>query len=358
MTTIVLAVLALELMILVHELGHLIVAKRVGIMVHTFAIGFGPRLFAVTRGETTYALNLLPIGGYVNMAGEDFAEERAGQGANERAVAVPPERSFRTKSVAARLAVVCAGPAMNFLLAIVLLAVVAAIFGVPAGVSNRVGSLLPGYPAAQAGLRPGDIIVAIDGRTMPDGESIVRTIHASGGRTLAILVERDGARSLIHVPTRYDPRQRVWLTGFSPSVIRKHLDPVRALAWGSLTTGRDIVAYLSALGNLFRSGRLLNELSGPVTAVNVLGQAAHAGAETFLYITAFFSIIIGLFNLFPLPALDGGRAAFLVAEGLRRRPVDPRREGYIHLVGLGLLLCLIIALTVRDILHPVHIPLP
>jgi regulator of sigma E protease len=348
-STLILAILALELMILVHELGHLLVAKRVGVMVYTFAIGFGPRLVSFTRGETTYAFNLLPIGGYVNMAGEDL---------DNRQPDVPAERSFRTKTVGQRLAVVCAGPVMNFFLAIVLLAVVAAVFGIPVGVSNRVGTLLPGYPAAEAGLRTGDVILAIDGRPMPDGETIVRTIHTSGGRALAILVERDGARFLIHVPTRYDARQRVWLTGFSPAVVRHHLDPVRAVGWGALTTLRDMGSYLGALGGLFRSGRLLSELSGPVTAVNVLGQAAHAGAETFLYITAFFSIIIGLFNLFPLPALDGGRAAFLVAEGLRRRPVDPRREGYIHLVGLGLLLCLIIALTVRDILHPVRIPLP
>jgi len=348
-STFVLAILALELMILVHELGHLIVAKRVGITVYTFAIGFGPRLGAFTWGETTYALNALPIGGYVNMAGEDL---------DARSPDVPPERSFRTKSVAERLAVVCAGPLMNFLLAVVLLATVAATFGIPVGVSNRVGTLLPGYPAAEAGLRPGDEILAIDGRPMTDGEAIVRTIHGSGDRTLALLVRRGDVQFVLHVPTRYDARQRVWLTGFSPAVIRRHLDPVRALGWGALTTGRDIVAYLGALGGLFRSGRLLNELSGPVTAVNVLGQAAHAGAETFLYITAFFSIIIGLFNLFPLPALDGGRAAFLVVEGLRRRPVDPRREGYIHLVGLGLLLCLIIALTVRDLLHPVRLPLP
>jgi regulator of sigma E protease len=95
-----------------------------------------------------------------------------------------------------------------------------------------------------------------------------------------------------------------------------------------------------------------------VTAVNVLGQAAHAGGETFFYFTSFFSIIIGLFNLFPVPALDGGRAAFLIVEGVRRRPVDPQREGYIHLVGLALLLCLILALTVRDLMHPVHLTLP
>ena len=103
------------------------------------------------------------------------------------------------------------------------------------------------------------------------------------------------------------------------------------------------------------SHQLLGQLGGPVTAVNVLGQAAQAGGETFLYFTSFFSIIIGLFNLFPFPALDGGRAAFLVVEGLRRRPLDPRREGYVHLVGLALLLCLILALTVRDVMHPIHL---
>lgn len=348
MHTLILAILALELMILVHEVGHLIVAKRVGIAAHAFAMGFGPTVFSVTRGETTYSLNLLPIGGYVNMAGED----------NEAAPDVPPERRFRAKTVAQRIAVVCAGPAMNFVLAIVLLAAVAVVFGIPARVSTQIGTLLPGYPAAAAGLRSGDVIVAIDGRPMTDGQQVIQTIHESGGRTLVLVIQRGERQLVVHVPTRYDPRQRVWLTGFSPMVIRQHLDPVRAIGWGAVTTGRDIVAYLSAIGNLLRTGKLLGELGGPVTAVNVLGQAAHAGWETFLYITAFFSIIIGLFNLFPLPALDGGRVAFLLVEGLRRRPVDPRREGYIHLVGLVLLLGLILALTVRDIMHPVHIPLP
>jgi regulator of sigma E protease len=346
-STIILAVLALELMILVHELGHLIVAKRAGILVHAFAMGFGPRLFAFTRGETTYSLNLLPIGGYVNMAGEDADSPD-----------VPPERTFRGKSVAWRLAVVLAGPAMNFVLAIVLLAAIATSYGVPLRVSTQVGTLVPGYPAAQAGLQTGDTIISVDGRPMRDGQQMIDLIHRSGDRTLAILVQRGPRRFILHVRTRFDPRQKVWITGFSPTVVRGRLDPVRAVGWGAVTTVRDAGAYLAALGNLIQSGRLLGELGGPVTAVNVLGQAAHAGGETFLYFTAFFSIIIGLFNLFPLPALDGGRAAFLVVEGLRRRPVDPRREGYVHLVGLALLLCLILALTVRDVLHPVHLTLP
>src|SRR5207245_2123188 len=165
-------------MIQEHELGHLLVAKRVGITVYTFAIGFGPRLGAFTLGETTYALNALPIGGYVHMAGEDL---------DSRQAEVPPERSFRTKSVAQRLAVVCAGPVMNFLLAIVLLAAIAGAFGIPVGVSTRVGTLLPGYPAAAAGLRPGDVILAIDDQPMKDGETIVQTIHSSGARRPAAI---------------------------------------------------------------------------------------------------------------------------------------------------------------------------
>jgi regulator of sigma E protease len=217
---------------------------------------------------------------------------------------------------------------------------------------------VPGYPAAPAGLRAGDTILSVDGRPMRDGQQMVDLIHRSGSRTLAVLVQRGESRFILHIPTRFDPRQRAWVTGFSPAVVRGRLDPVRAVGWGAATTVKDAVAYLAAIGNLIRTHQLLGELGGPVTAVNVLGQAAHAGGETFLYFTAFFSIIIGLFNLFPLPALDGGRAAFLAIEGLRRRPVDPRREGYIHLVGLAVLLCLILALTVRDVLHPVHLNLP
>ena len=347
MSTIILAVLALELMILVHELGHLIVAKRAGIAVHAFAMGFGPRLFAVTRGETTYSLNLLPIGGFVNMAGEDAESPD-----------VPADRTFRGQSVSWRLGVVLAGPAMNFVLAVVLLAAIAVTYGIPLRVNTQVGTLVPGYPAAKAGLRPGDQIVSVDGRPMHDGQQMIELIHRSAHRTLAILVQRGQARFIVHVPTQYDQRQRVWVTGFSPTVVRGRLDPARAVWWGAGTTFRDAVAYLSAIGNLIQTHQLVNNLGGPVTAVNVLGQAAHAGGETFLYFTAFFSIIIGLFNLFPVPALDGGRAVFLLVEGMRRRPVDPRREGYIHLVGLALLLCLILALSVRDVLHPVHLNLP
>lgn len=347
MSTIILAVLALEVIILVHEFGHLIVAKRAGVLVHAFAMGFGPRLFAFTRGETTYSLNLLPIGGYVNMAGEDTESPD-----------VPKERTFRGKAVGWRLAVVLAGPAMNFILAIVLFAVIAGTYGLPLQASTQVGALVPGYPAAEAGLKTGDTIISVDGRLMHDGQQMIDLIHRSGNRTLAILVQRGPRRFMLHIPTRFDPRQKTWITGFSPVPVYVRLDPLAAVGWGAKWTFRVASSYLMALSSVFGSRAGLAQLGGPLAAVNILGQAAHAGTETFLNITAGFSVAIALFNLFPLPALDGGRAAFLIVEGVRRRPVDPQREGYIHLVGLALLLCLMLLLTVKDVLHPVHLTLP
>jgi len=342
-------VVAFGAMILVHELGHFLVAKRAGVVIHTFALGFGPRLYAAQRGQTTYAINLIPFGGYVRMAGEDFAEEEPGEG------------SFRAKPVGVRMAIVAAGPLMNLALAAVLLAVIAATFGVPVGVTNRIGMLVPvcgqpdgasppvPCPAALVGLAPGDAIVAIDGRPTPSGQEVVETIHRSPGRQLVLTVERQGRRFEVTVTPRLDPARRVGLIGFAPEIIRRRYAPPAALAWGVQRTGEFVAGFVDAIRNLVREGTLLRHLGGPVAAGRVLVEAGRSGGENFLYVAASLSIIIGLFNLIPIPALDGGRFAFLLVEAVRRRPVDPRREGYVHLVGFVLLFLLLIFLTVQDI---------
>lgn len=342
-------IVAFGAMILVHELGHFLVAKRAGVVIHTFALGFGPRLFAAQRGQTTYAVNLIPFGGYVRMAGEDFAVEEPGEG------------SFRAQPVGVRMAIVAAGPLMNLALAAVLLAVIAATFGVPAGITNRVGMLVPicgqpggaapptPCPAAQVGLAPGDAIVAIDGRPTPTGQEVVETIHRSPGRPLVLTVERQGQRFEVTVTPRLDAARRIGLIGFAPEIVRQRYSPPAALAWGVQRTGEFVVGFVDAIGNLVREGTLLRHLGGPVAAGRALVEAGRSGGENFLYVAASLSIIIGLFNLIPIPALDGGRFAFLLVEAVRRRPVDPRREGYVHLVGFVLLFLLLIFLTVQDI---------
>jgi len=337
MPNIAAAIIAFSVMIMVHELGHFLMAKRTGITVHAFAIGFGPRVAGVRRGDTLYAINLLPFGGYVRMAGEDL-DDAGGEG------------SFRAKPVWQRMAVVAAGPAMNLVLAVLLLMGSALALGVPVGVSNRIGQLVPGWPAGQAGLRPGDAIVAIDGQPMARGEDVIDTIHRRPEQDLVLTVQRGGERFTVRVHSRLDPRQKIGLIGFRPEAIRERMGPGRALAWSLGIVGQTVDVVFTTLVGLVREGaRIFDQLAGPVGAVVFLGEQGAAGAEMFLYTTAGLSIMIGIFNLLPIPALDGGRLLFLVVEALRRRPVDPKREGYIHLVGFVLLILLLVTLTVRDI---------
>ncbi len=333
-----LAVVAFGLMILAHELGHFLVAKASGVGVRAFAVGFGPPLWRSRRGGTEYRLNALPLGGYVRLAGEDFEEE-------------PGPDAFRSKGVWTRIAVVAAGPVMNVLLSVLLVATAAWAYGLPRRVTTVVATVRPGWPAAEAGLRPGDRIVAIDGVPLPDGQTMVRTIHRSAGRALRLSVDRSGRRFEVTVTPRLDPRLGVGITGITPAVERERLAPHRALLWGVQQTVRSMREMVIGLVRLVGSGDVLQELAGPVGAVRLLGDAAQVGFDSYLFMTAFLSVMIGLFNLLPLPALDGGRLAFLLVEAVRRRAVDPRREGYVHLVGFALLLLLVLALTYRDILR-------
>ncbi len=342
-------IIAFGAMIFVHELGHFLVAKRAGVVIHAFALGFGPRLFATRRGETAYAVNLIPFGGYVRMAGEDFAEHDDEAG------------SFRGKPVAVRMAIVAAGPVMNLVLAALLAATIAATFGVPVGITNRIGMLVPTCgqqsgappetpcPATAAGLQPGDAIVAIDGQPMTTGEQVVDTIHRSAGKPILLTVQRGERRFDVTVTPRLDAARHIGLIGFAPQIVRQRYNPASALVWGVQWTGEFIPTFIGAIGNLIREGALLRNLGGPVAAGKALVEAGRSGLENFLYVAASLSIIIGIFNLIPIPALDGGRFAFLLVEAVRRRPVDPRREGYIHLVGFVLLFLLLIFLTVQDI---------
>ncbi len=345
-TSVIAAIVAFGIMIFVHELGHFLVAKRVGITVHAFAVGFGPRLVGFRRKDTMYTINLVPFGGYVRLAGEDLDDSGG------------PD-SFRTKTVWQRMGVLAAGPLMNLLLALLILAGLALVYGVPVGVTNRVGQVLTRCsddgrevvcPAKQAGLQDGDAIVAINGVPLATGEEVIDTIHRSPKATLRLTVERDGRRFDVQVTAVRDATQNIGLIGFRPEAIREHMGPVRALWWGLSTVTQTARALLTALATLVtRPREVLDSLMGPVGAVRFLGESARGGGEMFFYTAAAMSVIIGVFNLLPVPALDGGRLLFLVVEVVRRRPVDPRREGYIHLVGFALLLLLLLTLSVRDV---------
>ncbi len=329
-------ILAFGAMIFFHELGHFLAARRAGVIVHAFAVGFGPKIIGWRRGHTTYSINLLPFGGFVRMEGED----------NDLSVT---EGSLRSRSVGARAGIIAAGPFMNLVLAVVILTVAAATGGVPTAASQRISTVEAGWPAADAGLRPGDEIVSIDGIAMTSGDQVVGYIHRNAGKPLALVLKRGTEQFAVTVTPRLDRDRGVGRIGFSPEPQWTRQGPIQAVSWGVRRTGEFIVLLFDAIRGLIRQGTFFQNLGGPLAAGNMLRQAAATGAQAFLNMTAFLSVMIGVFNLLPIPALDGGRLAFILVEVVRRRPIDPRREGWVHMVGFALLLLLLFVLTAKDI---------
>ncbi|MCL6612172.1 MAG: RIP metalloprotease RseP [Peptococcaceae bacterium] len=339
MDTLIASVIVFGLLVFFHELGHFLVAKLVGVKVHEFSLGFGPKLVALPRGETSYNLRAFPLGGFVRMAGMDPAEENY---ADE-------ERGFNKKTVGQRIGVIFAGPLMNFVLAVFLLAVIFMTYGAPDKPTNRVQDLLPGKPADLAGIRPGDVIVEIDGNRVETWSQLSKTVGANPGRELNITVER-GKERLTFKVVPYQDEKGLGKIGIHPAP--KKVDPLTALASGIRYTGLMSYQILEYLGRgIARQVPL--ELGGPVRIVATINEAVQSTSWfiNLVSLSAFLSVSLGLFNLFPIPALDGSRILFLLLEKIRGRPVEPQRENFIHMVGFGLLILLIVVITYHDILQ-------
>lgn len=340
--TVLWTVAVFALLIVIHELGHFWAAKRKGVLVYEFALGFGPRLGAVRRGETEYSLRLFPLGGFVRMAGMQPEEEGL-----ER---VPPERRFLNRPLADRVGIIAAGPLMNVALAVVLFTLVFAVVGVPQPVPV-VGGVEQGYPAAEAGLRPGDRIVGIDGRPVENWGDVVAMIQGAPGRTLAITVERDGHRLTLEVTPRPDPRRPgAGVIGIRPATETFRTGAVEAVRLGAAHTLRVAAGFVLALVQM-ATGQGGVDVMGPVGIGQQIGEAARVGLSQVILLAAVLSANLALVNLLPIPALDGGRLLFLAVEAVRGRPVDPEQENLVHFLGFALLMLLAIFITYRDILR-------
>ncbi|MCL2336359.1 MAG: RIP metalloprotease RseP [Firmicutes bacterium] len=331
------AVFVFGLLVLFHELGHFSVAKAAGIKVHEFSLGFGPKLVGVLRGGTAYNLRLLPLGGFVRMAGMDPEDDEAGVG-----------EKFGDKTVLQRMAVIAAGPVMNFVLAWMLLSIsLFSLGGDPVADSTFIKDLSPGLPAQQSGLRAGDQIIAIEGQKVTGWQELTSAIRQRPGWETDIVVLRDG-RQLQYQLTPPTDANGHGIIGVYP--VREPISPLVALTNGAKLTGRFVYGIIAYIGQMI-TGRAPVELGGPVRMVGEINRAVDSGVLFLLQLAAFLSVNLGLFNLFPIPALDGSRLVFLGFEGLRGRPVDPARENYIHLVGFGVLLLLVAVVTYNDILQ-------
>lgn len=330
MQTAIAAIFVFLLVILLHELGHFTVAKMVGIKVNEFAIGMGPKLLQKTKGETQYTLRLLPIGGYVKMEGED-------ENSND-------PRSFSKVSPLARIAVVAAGAFMNFVLAIVVLSIVAFNTGTP---TTTIEETIQGSPAEISGIVSGDKIITINNIEIDNWNMISETISDSNvDDLLEIKIIRNNVESIIMVQPEIEEGRTI--IGIIPSY-EKSLSS--ALKGGIDNTVLFVNLMFDFLKSLFQGKVSTNDLSGPIGVISEIGKAADSGIINVLFLLGFISVNLGFFNLLPIPALDGSRIIFLLIEIIRGKPIDPDKESFIHLVGFILLISLMLIVTYKDLIR-------
>ncbi|MHB9146755.1 MAG: M50 family metallopeptidase [Symbiobacteriia bacterium] len=336
----------LAVLILIHEFGHFIVAKAVGVRVDEFSLGlFGPKLASFRRGETEYTIRLFVVlGGFVRMAGMSPEEPD-----------YDTPRGFNKQPLWARAAVLAAGPVMNFFMAMLLFAVLLGSFNLDRAQQNPVliGQVFAGQPAERVGFQTGDEVTAIDGRRIKTWTDLQVAIQGAKGRPLQFDLRRGPAKTPVHLtvtPVASEQDPSLGIIGVGPVVISGRMSPGAAIVEGASHTWEVIVLQLRGLGMML-TRRASAELIGPLGMTKQVQMALGLGLAQLLQLAGFLSATVGLINLLPLPALDGGRLAFLAVEGLRGRPVDPNRENLVHLVGFALLILLGLFVTYKDILH-------
>lgn len=336
---IILAVLIFSFIVFFHELGHFLAAKKNGIDVEEFSIGMGPLLVAKEYKGTRYALRLLPIGGAC-MMGED--EEATGSSGN-----------FHSKSVWARIAVIAAGPVFNFILAFILSVILVAIAGYDPPVVAEVNE---GYPAEEAGIRPGDTIVQMGEKKIHIFRDISAYNQFHQGEKVDVTYVRDGKEHTVRLTPKMNEDADYYMLGI---VAGQSED---AGVWECLKYGAYEVKYwieitISSLRLLITGQVGIDQLSGPVGIVDLVGDTYQSsvsyGASVVLASLMNLSILLsanlGVFNLLPLPALDGGRLVFLFVEAVRRKRIPPEKEGYFHFVGFVLLMVLMVVVLYNDL---------
>jgi regulator of sigma E protease len=333
-------ILIIVLLILAHEFGHFLTAKLTGVKVEEFGLGFPPRLASVRLGETLYSLNLLPLGGFVRLLGEEDPSN---------------PRSLAGKSIPVRLLVLCAGSLMNILLPIFLFAT---IFALPHEMTVGrvvVDEVQPGSPAELAGLATGDQIVRAGRRDVINGDHLVYLIELNLGAPLELQVQRGGQAMEVTVVPRWRPPAGQGAVGMRLSTedaqLRKTSYPFwRAIPMGVETLIDSLKLFRNGIWSWF-VGRSTPEVGGPIAVVQIAVQEARAGTGPLLDFAALLSINLAIINLFPLPGLDGGRLAFVLLEMVRRKRISPRRENLVHLIGMALLISLLLVVSYYDLMR-------
>ncbi len=338
---IIIAIIIFSIIILFHELGHFLLAKANGVQVNEFALGLGPTMIGFTKGETRYSIKLLPFGGVCMMEGEDESSEN--------------KRAFNNKSVWARMSVVFAGPFFNFIMAFVFSMVLIGYVGYDKPV---VSDVIDGYAAQEAGIQSGDVILKMNGKHIHFYREVSAYSMFHEGEDVEILYERDGQKYATTLTPKYDEESGRYLYGFVGSAQREKASALQVVQNSFYEVKYWINITVDSLKMLLHGGASFNDLSGPVGIVKSIGDTYETSVSTdgyfyaflnMLNITIYLSANLGVMNLLPLPALDGGRLLFLIIEAIRRKKIDPEKEGMVHFVGIMLLMGLMVLVMFNDI---------
>lgn len=411
LNTVIAFIIIFGALVFFHELGHLVFAKRAGMLCREFAIGFGPKVFSFRSNETLYTIRLLPLGGFVRVAGEDpelveikpgyniglvfghndkvtkiivnnktkypnakvieveqidlvhklsisgFEQDDDGLQTfqiDERAMLVvddqetqiaPYNRQFASKTVPQRAMQIFAGPMMNFILALVLFVILGTLVGTPVK-EPILGELTSDGSAIESGLKQGDRVLSIDNQEIVNWEEMVKIIQQNGDQELLFSIERGGQQLEIPVTPKVRDGEKIGFIGVYPSVEKSVL--------GSVTYGFEQTYFwtkqiLVGLSQLIVGQFSIDDLSGPVGIYSLTDEVAQTGIYNLMRWASILSINLGIVNLLPLPALDGGRLIFIGIEAVRGKPVDPQKEGIVHFIGFALLMLLMLVVTWNDI---------
>lgn len=329
-----------SIIILFHELGHFLLAKKNGIRVNEFCLGLGPTLFGVTKGETKYSVKLFPFGGACMMEGEDGESE--------------DQKAFGQKSVWARISVVAAGPVFNFIMAFVFAVILLSCIGIDRPV---VSETIEGYSAQAAGMQKGDVIVKINQKKIHFYREVSMYTFFYPGETLEVTYQRNGEEKTAVIEPKLDEKSGRYMIGIKAQAQRERGGFLTNLKYGAHEVGYWIWTSLQSLKMLVTGKVSLNEFSGPVGIVKTIGDTYDASKQDgifYIFLSMLnFSILLsanlGVMNLLPLPALDGGRLIFLILEAVRRKRVDPEKEGMVHFVGIMILMGLMVLVMFNDI---------
>ncbi|MBV4418078.1 RIP metalloprotease RseP [Clostridium tyrobutyricum] len=333
---IIAAIIAFGVLIFIHELGHFTLAKINGVQIEEFAIGMGPKLFGIKKNETQYSIKLLPIGGYVKMLGDE------GESTDPRA--------FNNKSPLRKLSIVAAGPIMNFILGVILFAIIASQKGYLAPI---IDSTVNNYPAQVAGLKPGDKIVRVNKSKVLTWEDFSSAVYLGGKDPVNITYNRDGDLKQVKLTPIKNKAENRYMVGIGPRQI-KSPSIGQSISYGFVETRSLITQTFSFFKTLFQGKANMNDVGGPVTIIKLSGAAAKAGILTLLAFSAYISIQLAIFNIIPFPALDGGYIFLFLFEIITGKRVDQNKVGVINYVGFAILMMLMVLVTVKDLLHPIQ----